>query len=254
MDAAPAPAPTQNPCLHAHQFSESTLPRKECVTSSPHDQLKKNHVSKRCIQSPELSLPRKECVTSQLERVQVLGRAGEEYLNQLGVRQIIIPSPPYTMQSANNTFSTDPYFAPLENAAYGPSTVPLQQFPNPPPVESFDLSWSSPPPATNLLYNTPFPNLFPLHPFETPWFAESAASQFPPLDNNQHGCSFQPVPLPSASSTGSSAETHITPTRRVRNGKRRGEETPVPLPSASSTDSSAEIHITPTRRVRNGKR
>ena len=133
------------------------------------------------------------------------------------------------MQSANNTFSSDPYFAPLENAAYGPSTVPPQLFPNPPPVESFDLSWPSPPPATNLLYNTPFPNLFPLHPFETPWFAESAASQFPPLDNNQHGCSFQPVPLPSASSTGSSAETHITPTRRVRNGKRRGEETRIEI-------------------------
>jgi len=209
-------------CLHAYQFSESTLPRKECVTSMP-------HVSKRCIQFPELSLPRKEYVTSAFftsTRTRV--GADEEYLNRLGVRQMIVPTPRVisTMQSANYDFSTDPYFFPLfDTAVYGTSTVPPQLLPDPPLIETFDISCLSPP-TNHLLNDTPLPN--PFVPFETTWF-DLASSSLPPLNNFLHRGSFhnQPAPLPFASGsemTGMTGSHSTTPTRRVQNGSRRNEE------------------------------
>ena len=135
------------------------------------------------------------------------------------------------MQSANDA---DPYFfASPEIASYGPSTVPPQLFSDP-PIETFDLSWLSPP-ATNLdlLYDTPFANSFlPVHLFETSWFADSATSKIPPLNDFQHRDSFhsQPIPLPSASvSETRSSVTHVTPKRRVQKGRRQSEEDRIKL-------------------------
>jgi len=133
------------------------------------------------------------------------------------------------MHSINDAFSTDPYFfAPLENAAYGPSTVPPQLFSDPPPIDTFDLSWIK----TNyqLLDDTPFANPFlPLHPFETSWFADSEASSFPPLNDFQYRGSFRnrPAVCPSAPNleTNVPAVTNTTPTRRVQKGKRKDEQT-----------------------------